>query len=201
MSTLPFSRAYDFLLEDKELTPAEKLVMIEVCRYWPNPYWATNEHIAKKLGFSERYIEKLIKRLAEKKYIKRGYAHTTKNNRPHTVRVIVPKSFPVKSTAKIKWVKLPEHMDGQYTEDMDGNCPNNSPLSPEHKDDLLEKNKNKIEKATPAPLPAGGQALALGKNEGIRVIQLKERQAMAKRMGLYDKLNLAAVFNSRDAKQ
>ena len=162
---LPFAKAYNFLLNDSNLTSAEKLVMTVICRYWPNPYWDTNEHAAEDLGFSERYIEKVIERLSVKGYIKRGYAHTTKNGRPHTVRVIVPKCFPVKSNVKIKWVKQPEHMDGQHTEDMDGNCPNNSSFLPEQPDDLLERSKKEInkrnKKAMPAPLPAEGQASAL----------------------------------------
>ena len=142
----PFARAYNFLLKDKNLTSAEKLVMIVVCRYWPNPYWAANKQIAEDLGFTERYVEKIVKSLEDKGYIKRGYAHTTKNARPHTVRVIAPKCFPVKSNAKIKWVKPPEHMDGQHTEDMDGNSPNNSSFLPEQPDDLLDRNKKGIKK-------------------------------------------------------
>ena len=39
---LPFAKAYNFLLADTNLTASEKLVMIIVCRYWPNPYWGTN---------------------------------------------------------------------------------------------------------------------------------------------------------------
>ena len=97
--------------------------------------------------------------------IKQGYAHTTKKGRQHTVRVIVPKCFPFKSNAKIKWVKQPVHMDGQHTEDMDGNCPNNSSFLPEQSDDLLERSKKEINKrnkmAMPSPLPAEGQASAL----------------------------------------
>ena len=175
---LPFAKAYNFLLRDSNLTTAEKLVMIIVCRYWPRPYWDTNDQIAKDLGFSERYIEKVVKRLAGKGYIKRGYAHTTKNARPHTVRVIVPKCFPVKSNAKIKWVKPPEHMDGQHTEHMDGNCPNNGSFLPEQSDDLLERNKNEIEKrdikAMPTPLPVLGQASALLKTPKAKQLSPKE---------------------------
>lgn len=164
---LPFAKAYNFLLRDRNLTTAEKLVMIAICRYWPRPYWDTNEHTAEDLGFGERYIEKVIKNLADKGYIKRGYAHTTKKGKPHTVRVIVPKCFPVKSNAKVKWVKQPEHTDGQHTEHIDGNSPNNSSFLPEQSDDLLERSKKEInkrnKKAMPTPLPAKGQASALPK--------------------------------------
>jgi hypothetical protein len=205
-STLPFARAYNFLLKDKKLTSAEKLVMIVICRYWPSPYWGTNQHTAEDLGFSERYIEKVIKNLAGKGYIKRGYAHTTKNDRPHTVRVIVPKCFPGKSKAKIKWMKPPEHVDGQHTEHMDGDCPNNGSFLPEHTDDLLDRNRKINRKAMPAPLPAKGQASTLQDNpetpkpkmtveqhkqklqkqiEALRVSEQTERKNVAK-IGSYN---------------
>lgn len=167
-SDLPFAKAYNFLLEDHNLASAEKLVMIVICRYWPRAYWDTNEHTAEDLGFSERYIEKVIKSLAGKGYIKRGYAHTTRNNRPHTVRVIVPKCFPIKSNAKVKWIKQPEQLDGQHTEHTDANRPNSCSFLPEQPDDLLERSKKEIKKrnrkAMLAPLPAKGQASALQKN-------------------------------------
>ncbi len=176
--SLPFAKAYNFLLEDSNLTSAEKLVMIIICRYWPRPYWDTNKHVAEDLGFTERYIEKVIKSLKEKGYIKRGYAHTTKDARPHTVRVIVPKCFPVESNAKIKWVKLPEHMDGQHTEQTDGNCPNNSSFLPEQSGDLLERNKKEInkrsKKATLSPLPAKGQASALLETPKVKRLSPEE---------------------------
>jgi len=161
---LPFAKAYNFLLADTKLTASEKMVMIIVCRYWPNPYWDTNAQIAKEIGFTERYIEKIIKRLANKRYIKRGFAHTTRNYRPHTVRVIVPRCFGFNPPKKIKWIQ-PEQMDGQQTERVDGQFPNKRTQSPEHTDDLLERKREKEanlnRKATPAPLPARGQASAL----------------------------------------
>jgi hypothetical protein len=114
-SQMVFMRAYDILLKRKDLTSAEKLVLIVVCRYWPNPYWGTNLGIAQGLGFTERYIEKVIGRLAAKGAIKRGFAHKTKNGQPHTLRVIVPKCFSEKCRLKMKWIK-PEHIDGQPPE-------------------------------------------------------------------------------------
>ncbi len=178
--TLLFAKAYNFLLADKHLTAAEKLVMIIVCRYWPNPYWDTNKQVAKELGFSERYAEKVIKSLADKKYIKRGYAHTTKGNRLHTVRVIVPKCFPTKSNVKIQWLKPPEHMNGQHTEHTDGDCPNNGSFLPEQSDDLLEKNKKTKRKATPSP--AKGQASALLKTPKPRTLSQQEFEQHRQKM-------------------
>lgn len=142
------------------LTSAEKLVLITICRYWTNPYWASNAETARLLGFSERYVEKVVKSLAVKGIIKRGYAHTTKKGRPHTVRVIVPRCLPGKCRVDIKWVKT-EHMDGQQAEHIDGESPNSSSFLPEQSDDLLEKNRRKNRKATPSPSPAGGEAPAL----------------------------------------
>ncbi len=159
-STIPFMRAYCFVLNMRDLTSAEKLVLIVVCRFWPNPYWDTNEEIARSLGFTERYIEKVVKSLADKGIVKRGYAHIVKNGRPHTVRVIVPKCFPCKPGHKINWNK-PEQMDGQQTERKDGHRPNSSSFLPERTDDLLERNRKVNRKATPTPMPAGGQAPAL----------------------------------------
>lgn len=157
---MTFMKAYGFLLERADLSSAEKLALIVVCRYWPNPYWDSNAEISRTLGCTERYIEKVVKSLADKGIIKRGYAHITINGKPHTVRVIAPLCFPKTSCCKINWVK-PERMDGEQTEHMDGNCPNNSQLAPERSDDLLEKSRGINRKATPAPLPAEGQAPAL----------------------------------------
>jgi predicted transcriptional regulator len=163
-STIPFMRAYEFILKISELTPAEKLVMIVVCRYWPNPYWDSNGEIARALNFGERYVEKIVKRLADMGIIKRGYAHTTKNGRPHTVRIIAPQCFSVKSKFKINWIQ-PEHTDGQQTEHIDGDSPNNRPFLPEQQADLLDKNRKINRKATPPPSPAKGQASALPKKK------------------------------------
>jgi hypothetical protein len=141
--------------------------MIIICRYWPNPYWDTNAQIAKDTGYGERYIEKIIKSLVTKGYIKRGFSHAARSGRPHTVRVIEATCFPVKSNAKIKWVK-PEQMDGKDTEQSDGKRPNSSSAPPEQMGDLLKRNRRiKDKEATPSPLPAGGQAPALLKKAEI----------------------------------
>jgi predicted transcriptional regulator len=161
-SKFPFMRAYNFLLEKsaKDLTPAEKMVLIVICRYWPSPYWDTNLTIAKNCGFTERYIEKIIKSLAKKGYVQRGYAHTDKEGKHHTVRVIKPLCFSEPCKKIIPWVS-PEQMDGQQTEQTDGQCPNSRAFSPELQDDLLESKEKLNRKTMPAPLPAKGQAAAL----------------------------------------
>jgi hypothetical protein len=123
ITDIPFMKAYKLLLNKAGLTSAEKLVMIVICRFWPNPYWDSNSEVAKTLCFTERYVEKVIKSLSEKRMIKRGYAHIDKGGNPHTVRVIVPCCFPKIPGHKIKWIK-PERMDGGQTEQVDGYCPN-----------------------------------------------------------------------------
>jgi len=156
ITDIPFMKAYNFLLNKAGLTSAEKLVMVVVCRFWPNPYWDSNAEVAKALGFTERYAEKIIKSLAEKRIIKRGYAHMDRNGRPHTVRVIVAACFPKIPGHRIKWVE-PEQLDGQQPEHMDGCCPNSRPFLTEQPDDLLDESTRGKE-STPSPLPAGGQA-------------------------------------------
>ena len=164
-----FLKAFEFLMSTQRLTSTEKLVMIVICRFWPNPFWDSNASIAKSLGISVRYVEKIIKSLATKGFIKRGYAHTKRNGRLHTVRVILPLCFPEPCRLKINWVKQTEHMDGQQAEHPDGERPNSSSFLPEQTDDLLEKNRRINTKATPSPLPTEGQAPALLEDIKIKV--------------------------------
>jgi len=102
----------------------------------------------------------IINRLAKKGYIKRGYDHTNKNGKPHTVRVIAPFCFPEKCKKIINWVST-EQQFGQQTEQQFGFTPNNGSFSTEQQFDLLERNKKVNKNATPAPLPVAGQASAL----------------------------------------
>jgi hypothetical protein len=174
-SKLPFMRAYNSLLEKsaKDLTPAEKLVLIVICRYWPNPCWNSNQTIAKNLGFSERYVEMIIRRLAGKKYITKGFAHTDKGGKPHTVRVIVPLCFSEKCSLKIKWI-LPEQPFGQQTEQQDGQHPNNRSFPPEQPFDLIERSRKRNREATPTLSPAGA-ASAPPEDEKTRIVSNVQR--------------------------
>lgn len=156
---IPFMRAYDFVVGDPNLLPAEKLVIIVVCRYWPRPSWQSNERIAEACGFSKRYVEKLIKGLAEKSYIKRGYAHERRNGKLFTCRVIVPLRFPKQIDYQVRWVTVPQ--DGEETVPQDGHRPHCSSQTTALQGNQLEKNRKGNRNAAPAPLPAGGQAQAL----------------------------------------
>ena len=91
-SKLPFARAYDFILADRALSAAEKLVMIEACRYWPESCFETAGTIARGIGLDSRYVRRLIKGLcqgpkrrqadgrpARRAYLRREYAQVQKH--------------------------------------------------------------------------------------------------------------------------
>ena len=170
---LPFMKAFAFLLNKADLTPAEKLVLIVICRYWPRPYWDSNLTIAKNLSVTERYVEMIIRRLAGKKYITKGFAHTDKGGKPHTVRVIMPLCFPEKCRFKINWVS-PEQLFGQQTEQQDGQRPNNRSFLPEQPFDLIERSIKRNREATPTPSPSEG-APALPENEKTQTVSNARR--------------------------
>ncbi len=166
---MPFMKAYCFLMNKADLSSAEKLMLIAVCRYWPNPYWGSNGKIALVTGFTQRYVEKVLRSLADKGYIKRGYAHAEKNGEINTVRVIVPLCFPQKCRLKVDWIKA-ERLDGGVTEQSDGQSPDSCSKLPEQQDGLLESNREINKKPTPSPLPAEGQASALVKKSRQQVL-------------------------------
>ena len=102
----PFARAYDVILGDTDLTAAEKLIMIQACRYWPSPCVMTAERIGRACGLDGRYVRRLIKGLCQgrekreaqgkpprKAYLKRQYGHAHKNGQTTTVRQLVPLCF------------------------------------------------------------------------------------------------------------
>jgi len=167
-SDLPFMRAYNILLERKDLTPAEKLVLTVICRYWPSPFWGSNSTIAANIGCSVRRAERLLKRLKCKGFIKAGYAHRNRNGKNHTVRVIVPLCMPVKCVLTDFKIDTGQ-IDGQNTGQNDGSTPSIQSQTTVNSADLLERSRKRIERARSLPLPALGQAKTLTEN------QLKER--------------------------
>lgn len=78
-SKLPFARAYDFIMADRDLTPAEKLVVTEVCRYWPNPCYESAGTIADHCGLDARYVRNLIKGLCQGRAKRKGAGKTQRN--------------------------------------------------------------------------------------------------------------------------
>jgi len=180
-SKLPFARAYDFIMADRELTPAEKLVLIEVCRYWPNPCYESAGTIAAHCGLDARYVRNLIKGLCQGKskrkaagkserraYLKRGYAHMRKNGATCTCRVIAPLCFPPEGGARIgaptasgpaesarrSAPGAPIDPGGRAYGPTPG-----APIDPPNRSSSRNKNR-KEEERDASPLPAGGQASA-----------------------------------------
>ena len=111
---IPFARAYDFLMADRKLSAAEKLVMIQVCRYWPGPCYMSAATIARNCGLDPRYVRKIITGLSQgakkrkqlgkpprKRYIARGYVHLKKNGEKWTCRVIKALCFATKEGTSI----------------------------------------------------------------------------------------------------
>jgi DNA-binding MarR family transcriptional regulator len=86
--------AFADILKRKEITPSEKLVLIVLGRFWPKPYFGSNETIANETGLSKIYVKKLIKRLFDKKIIRRGLTTITQRGKPYTSRVIVISLLP-----------------------------------------------------------------------------------------------------------
>jgi len=161
-ASMPFIKAYQFLLERKDLKSAEKLLLITLCRFWPSPFWGSNATLADMLGISLRRVERILKRLKSKKFIKAGYAHKPRDGKNHTVRVIVPLCMPEKCV--MKDFEDAEQIDGCQTELNDGSIPSNCVKSTVKQADLIERNRRMNIKATALPLPAQTQAKPLIKN-------------------------------------
>lgn len=183
---MPFMRAYDFVMSDPNLLPAEKLVIIVVCRYWPKPFWQSNERIAAACGFSKRYVEKLVRGLAERSYIRRGYAHVKRNGRLLTRRVMVPLRFPKQIEGEVQWIET-EPQYGQVTAPQDGPRPHCSSQLTVLRDDQLEKNMTENRNAAPAPVPAVGQAPALLPERSKETIKYVEQIKM--KLGISKKVH------------
>ena len=159
-TSLPFIRAYNFLLEKKDLKPAEKLVLIVLCRFWPSPFWGANSTIAKNLGCSERHVQRLLNKLKCKGFIKSGYAHKNRDGKKHTVRVIIPLCMPGKCVLTDN--KAAHDVDVVAAHDIGVVTPTtNRALTHDKHVTLLEGNRKENRESTPLPLPALGQAKAL----------------------------------------
>ena len=104
---LPFARAWQPILHNEHLTPPEKLILIEVCRYWPKCYIGVNATIALHTGFCVRHIQRILKQLStgpakrkeqglkpRRAYIDRGYIHIRRQGRIYTFRMIKPLALP-----------------------------------------------------------------------------------------------------------
>lgn len=107
---IPFARAWLPIMHNRNLTPLEKLVLVEVCRFWPSAYIGSNATIAANTGISIRHIQRILKKLStgpaklaaqgharRRAYIGRGYHHFQLKGKPYTVRMIVPQCLPGKA--------------------------------------------------------------------------------------------------------
>ena len=104
---LTFLRAFDVIMHNKHISASEKLVLLEVCRYWPKAYYGCNDTIAHNTGLSVRWVQKCLLALAtgpkkrrsrglapRRAYIDRAYEHHRLNGKLYTVRVISPICLP-----------------------------------------------------------------------------------------------------------
>jgi hypothetical protein len=167
-SELPFARAYDLIMSDGELSAAEKLVMIQVCRYWPAPCVMTAGSIARGCGLDSRYVRRLIKGLCQgvekrqaegkpprRAYLRRGYTQVHKDAKTTTVRQLIPLCF----------ARGDEGAPGGAASappDPGGCAPKptpNAPPDPPNRSASRNENRKERERDT-SPLPAGGQASA-----------------------------------------
>jgi len=166
--TLPFARAFDFILGDTALSAAEKLVVIEACRYWPDPCFESAGTIADHCGLDPRYVRKLIKGLCQgvptrqaagkpprRAYLRREYAQVHKHGKTTTVRQLLPLCFAQADEG------APGGAGGAPI-DPGGRAPKptpNAPPGPPNRKVIRNENRKEIERDA-SPLPAGGQASA-----------------------------------------
>lgn len=105
--SLPFARAWDLIMHNQNLTPTEKIVLVEVCRYWPRAYSGANATIAHNTGLSIRAVQYALKSLStatktrakqgkppRRPYITREYHQKYIAHKLHTVRTIYPIAMP-----------------------------------------------------------------------------------------------------------
>lgn len=104
---LSYARAFDVILHNAYLSPGEKLVLIEVTRFWPSPYHGSNATIAHNVGLSPRQVQRHLLTLStgpatrssqgkypRRAYIHRAYAHSHQDGQPFTTRIILPLCLP-----------------------------------------------------------------------------------------------------------
>jgi hypothetical protein len=167
-SKYPFARAYDFIMADRALSAAEKLVMIEVCRYAPEPCFETGGTIADHCGLDPRYVRRLLKGLCQgvhkrqakgesprRAYLRREYAQVHKYGKTTTVRQLLPLCF-----SQVE-ARAPGGPAGAPT-GPGSRAPVPTPSAPPCPPNRYSiRNENRKEEERDAsPLPAGGQASA-----------------------------------------
>lgn len=107
---LTYARAFDIILHNRNIKPGEKLVLLEVCRYWPKAYHGSNSTISYNTGLCTREVQYCLKALStgpkkraeqhkppRRAYINRGYAHIRIQGKRYTARMILPLCLPGKA--------------------------------------------------------------------------------------------------------
>jgi len=104
---LTFARAWDIIMHNKHLTSTEKIVLVEVCRYYPRAYNGANATIAANTGLSIRTVQYALKSLstgkttrlkkgqpARRPYLSRSYQQTYVAGSLYTKRTLYPIAMP-----------------------------------------------------------------------------------------------------------
>ena len=73
----PFTKAYAHIMHHPYLTPGERLVLMVVCRYWPNQCWMSNASIAYETGLSKRHVQKCLARMKNQRILYRNGRNIT----------------------------------------------------------------------------------------------------------------------------
>jgi hypothetical protein len=164
---LTFAKAYDFIKRDRKLCASEKLVVIEVCRYYPSPYWGSATTLSNDIGMSVRYARNLVAGLLRRKGNRKAYLRRQfyKRMDGRDTRVLVPLCFPAKKAESVSThgeqgectrVAAPlaagvkKHARGQ------------PPIRTVNKKEEEKEKKGCSTAASPAPSPIGALASAAG---------------------------------------
>lgn len=146
-----------------KLSSAEKIVLIALFRFGLKPTTQSNQTLARKTGFSVRWVEKIIERLVVKKVIDRKIRTVKDNGEAKSRRLITPLFGPKKYSVDF----LPTVQSfGQQPNSKTGSNRMVRREATERSDDLLEFREEKIkekriEDATPSPVSTKGQTPTL----------------------------------------
>jgi hypothetical protein len=108
---LPFARAYDFILGDRNLISAEKVVLFVVLRFYPKPCVMRRASIARACGLRPDYVRTLVRWLCagpeelrrmgrppRRAYLRQGYV-TAGDTGQKLVRWLAPADLPQEEKA------------------------------------------------------------------------------------------------------
>jgi len=121
---LPFARAYDFILADPNLIPAEKVVLFVVLRFYPKPSTMRRASIARACGLRPDYVRNLIRWLCagpeelrrmgrppRRAYLRQGQI-TAGDTGEKLIRWLAPVGFPGDESATV--IAQPKPLERDY---------------------------------------------------------------------------------------